>query len=105
MRQYQRKLDAKYEKDLRDGIQKAVEDTVLPHYEEKLALYEPPFTVDNTHPLAPPDYSAHLTALIAQGKTIEQVQAIFNWAFVQQHRKPGMPPDCAGPRSAGRRFC
>ena len=40
MRQYQRKLDAKYEKDLRDGIQKAVEDTVLPHYEEKIALSE-----------------------------------------------------------------
>jgi transposase len=40
MRQYQRKLDAKYEKDLRDGIQKAVEDAVLPHYEEKIALSE-----------------------------------------------------------------
>jgi hypothetical protein len=40
MRQYQRKLDAGYEKDLQEGIRKSLETTVLPFYEEKLALYE-----------------------------------------------------------------
>jgi IS30 family transposase len=44
MRQHQRKLDADYERRLREGIragiQKALEATVLPYYEEKLALYE-----------------------------------------------------------------
>jgi hypothetical protein len=44
MRQHQRKLDADYERRLRDGIRngirEALQDTVLPFYEEKLALYE-----------------------------------------------------------------
>jgi IS30 family transposase len=44
MRQHQRKLDADYERRLRDGIRdgirNALEGTVLSYYEEKLALYE-----------------------------------------------------------------
>ena len=44
MRQHQRKLDAGYEQRVREairaGIHDALETTVLPFYEEKLALYE-----------------------------------------------------------------
>ena len=44
MRQHQRKLDAGYEQHVREairaGIHDALETTVLPFYEEKLALYE-----------------------------------------------------------------
>ena len=44
MRQHQRKLDAGYEQRVREairaGIRDALETTVLPFYEEKLALYE-----------------------------------------------------------------
>lgn len=40
----------------------------FPNKIKKLALYEPPFTVDNTRRLAPADYTAHLAALVAEGK-------------------------------------
>ncbi len=40
----------------------------------KLALYEPPFIVDDTRPPAPPDYVAHLTDLLAQNRRGDAVE-------------------------------
>jgi pimeloyl-ACP methyl ester carboxylesterase len=34
----------------------------------KLALYEPPFIVDDSHPRAPKDFAAHLNELVAAGR-------------------------------------
>jgi pimeloyl-ACP methyl ester carboxylesterase len=41
---------------------------------EKLALYEPPFIVDDTRTPAPQDYVPHLNKLIAEGRRSEAVE-------------------------------
>jgi pimeloyl-ACP methyl ester carboxylesterase len=41
---------------------------LLPTKITKLALYEPPFIVDDSHPRAPKDFAAHLNELVAAGR-------------------------------------
>lgn len=41
---------------------------------EKLAMYEPPFIIDNSRPPAPQDYVLHLNKLIAEGRRSEAVE-------------------------------
>ncbi len=41
---------------------------------KKLALYEPPFIIDNSRPPAPQDYVPHLNKLIAEGRRSEAVE-------------------------------
>ncbi|MGN6484178.1 MAG: alpha/beta fold hydrolase [Thermomicrobiales bacterium] len=61
----------------------------------KLAVYEPPFIVDDGHAPLPDDYVAHLETLIAEGKRVDAV-AYFMTAAV------GMPEDMVdGMRAAG----
>jgi len=43
----------------------------------KLALYEPPFFVDNTHPPAPDDYLERLTALISSAQRNDALEYYF----------------------------
>src|SRR5437588_7078896 len=46
---------------------------LLPTKITKLALYEPPFIIDNSRPPAPEDYAAHLTELVSSGRRGEAV--------------------------------
>jgi transcriptional regulator with XRE-family HTH domain len=39
IRQHQRQLDATFEKRVADAVRQSIDDTVLPHYNEKLKLY------------------------------------------------------------------
>lgn len=41
---------------------------------EKLAMYEPPFIIDNSRPPVPQDYVPHLNELIAAGRRSEAVE-------------------------------
>jgi pimeloyl-ACP methyl ester carboxylesterase len=41
---------------------------------KKLALYEPPFIIDDSRPPAPPDFSAQLNALVAAGRRGDAVE-------------------------------
>lgn len=41
---------------------------------EKLALYEPPFIIDDSRPPAPPDYAPHLRELVSSGRRGEAVE-------------------------------
>ena len=41
---------------------------------EKLAMYEPPFIIDDSRPPAPEDYVPHLNKLIAEGRRSEAVE-------------------------------
>lgn len=41
---------------------------LLPTKITKLALYEPPFIIDNSSPLPPEDFAAHLRELVAAGR-------------------------------------
>lgn len=56
----------------------------------KLALYEPPFIVDDGHPPLPKEYVAHLNELIAAGRRGDAV-AYFMTAAI------GMPDDAVAP--------
>jgi pimeloyl-ACP methyl ester carboxylesterase len=47
---------------------------VLPHKITKLALYEPPFIVDDTHPPVPKDFAARLQELVASGRRGDAVE-------------------------------
>ena len=47
---------------------------VLPTKITKLALYEPPFIVDDSHPPAPDDFAAHLQELVAAGRRGDAVE-------------------------------
>jgi len=47
---------------------------LLPGKIEKLAIYEPPFIVDDSRPPVPQDYVAHLNELIAAGRREEAVE-------------------------------
>ncbi len=48
---------------------------LLPTKITKLALYEPPFIIDDSRPPAPQDFSAHLSALVASGRRGEAVES------------------------------
>ncbi len=47
---------------------------LLPTKITKLALYEPPFIIDDSRPPAPEDFAAHLTELVAAGRRGEAVE-------------------------------
>lgn len=47
---------------------------LLPGKIEKLALYEPPFIIDDSRPPVPQDYVPHLNELIAAGRRTEAVE-------------------------------
>ncbi len=46
---------------------------LLPTKITKLALYEPPFIIDDSRPPAPEDYARHLTELVSSGRRGEAV--------------------------------
>ena len=47
---------------------------LLPTRITKLAVYEPPFIIDDSRPPAPEDYAAHLTELVSSGRRGEAVE-------------------------------
>ena len=59
----------------------------------KLAIYEPPFVLDDSRPAAPPDYLAQLKALLAAGRRGDMV-AYFMTAGV------GLPAEAVAPMRA-----
>jgi len=65
---------------------------------KKLALYEPPFIVDESRPPVPQDYVERLNALIAEGRRAEAIEYFLLDAmrvpaeFVAQMRKGPMRP-------------
>ena len=63
---------------------------LLPDKITKLALYEPPFIVDDSHPPLPKDYVAHLTELSAAGRRSEAVEYYMTAAM-------GMPAEAIAP--------
>jgi pimeloyl-ACP methyl ester carboxylesterase len=48
---------------------------LLPGKITKLALYEPPFIIDDSRPPAPADFAAHLDELVASGRRGEVVES------------------------------
>lgn len=58
----------------------------LPRRIPKLAVYEPPFIIDDSRPPAPADLEAHLTGLISAGRPGEAVEYFMT-------RAVGMPVD------------
>lgn len=52
---------------------------LLPSKITKLAVYEPPFVIDDTHPAAPLDFAAHLSELAATGRPGEAVEAFMTF--------------------------
>jgi hypothetical protein len=60
---------------------------------KKLAIWEPPFIVDNSRPMVRSDYKAHLTALLKEGRPGDMVELFFTDAvgmpaqFVAQMRQ------------------
>jgi len=48
----------------------------------KLALYEPPFILDDSRPPIPQDYVPHLNTLIAEGRRSEAVEYFFSDAML-----------------------
>jgi pimeloyl-ACP methyl ester carboxylesterase len=61
---------------------------LLPGKITKLAVYEPPFMIDDSRPPAPKDFAQHLSGLIAAGKRGEAVEAFMGLV--------GMPPEMIG---------
>ncbi|HLZ24042.1 MAG TPA: alpha/beta hydrolase [Ktedonobacterales bacterium] len=59
---------------------------LLPGKITKLAVHEPPFFVDGSHPPLPDDYVAHLNALIAAGRRGDAVEYFMTAAM-------SMPPE------------
>jgi pimeloyl-ACP methyl ester carboxylesterase len=49
---------------------------------EKLAIYEPPFIIDDSRPPVPQDYVPHLNKLIAEGSRSEAVEYYMNDALL-----------------------
>jgi pimeloyl-ACP methyl ester carboxylesterase len=47
---------------------------LLPTRITKLALYEPPFIIDDSHPPSPPDYAPHIRELVSSGRRGEAVE-------------------------------
>ena len=55
---------------------------LLPNTITKLALYEPPFILDDSRPPVPQDYVPHLNQLIAEGRRSEAVEYCFSDAML-----------------------
>jgi pimeloyl-ACP methyl ester carboxylesterase len=71
----------------------------LPSKVKKLAMYEPPFIIDDSHPPLPDDYVEQLNAAVAAGRRGDAVEIFMTKAigipkeFVDQMRNaPPMPP-------------
>lgn len=62
----------------------------LPTKIVKLALYEPPFIVDNGHPPLPDEYVAHLNELVAAGRRGDAVEYFMTAAI-------GLPAEAVAP--------
>ena len=60
--------------------------TALDHRVAKLALYEPPFIVDDSRPFPPEDFADHLAALAAEGRRSDAVVYFLT-------EGPGVPPE------------
>jgi len=54
----------------------------LPTKVKKLAMYEPPFLVDDSRPPLPEDYVAHLNELVAEGRRGEAVEYFLSVAIM-----------------------
>jgi pimeloyl-ACP methyl ester carboxylesterase len=54
---------------------------LLPNKIEKLALYEPPFIIDDSRPPVPSDYVPHLNELLAAGRRTEAAEYFFTNAI------------------------
>lgn len=65
----------------------------LPNKVVKVALYEPPFIVDETHPPLPANYVEHLNELVQQGRRGDAVEYFMTAAV-------GIPPDYIAPMRA-----
>jgi len=57
---------------------------------EKIALYEPPYNVDDTRTPVPPDYVAHIDELISEGRRGDAVEYFMVEGV-------GMPPEAVTP--------
>ncbi len=55
---------------------------LLPDKIKKLALYEPPFIIDDSRPPVPQDYVSHLNELIAAGRRGEAVEYFMTGAML-----------------------
>ncbi len=60
----------------------------------KLAVYEPPFVVDDTRPLPPADYVSRLTELVSAGRRGDAVEYFLT-------RGPGVPGDVVAQMRTG----
>lgn len=70
---------------------------LLPSKITKLAVYEPPFIIDDSRPPAPPDFAVHLGELAATGRRGEAVEAFMTFVgtpaeMVAQMRQSPMWP-------------
>src|SRR5271165_4725148 len=74
---------------------------LLPTTVTKLALYEPPFIVDDTHATAPDGFAAHLDELVASGHQGDAVEGFMTFVgtpaeMVAQMRQSPMWPHMEG---------
>jgi pimeloyl-ACP methyl ester carboxylesterase len=65
----------------------------LPTKVKKLALYEPPFIVDDTHPPIPEDYVQQLDRLVAEDRRGDAVALFMKVVGVPEEYIPGMRQD------------
>jgi pimeloyl-ACP methyl ester carboxylesterase len=70
---------------------------LLPDKVTRLALYEPPFIIDDSHPHAPEDFSTQLASLISRGQRGEAVETFMRFVgtpdkmVVQMRQSPMWP--------------
>ena len=70
---------------------------LLPGKITKLAMYEPPFIIDDSRPPAPPDFASHLAGLVSSGRRGEAVEAFMRFVgtpdeMIAQMRQSPMWP-------------
>jgi pimeloyl-ACP methyl ester carboxylesterase len=65
----------------------------LPTKVKKLALYEPPFIVDDTHPPIPEDYIQQLDRMVSEGRRGDAVALFMKVVGVPEEYIPGMRQD------------
>lgn len=65
----------------------------LPSKVRKLALYEPPFIVDNTHPPIPNDYVEQVNRMVAEGRRGDAVALFMKVVGVPEEYIPMMRED------------
>jgi pimeloyl-ACP methyl ester carboxylesterase len=65
----------------------------LPTKIKKLALYEPPFIVDDSHPPIPDDYIKQLDTMVSEGRRGDAVALFMKIVGVPEEYIPGMKQD------------